>query len=359
MLIITHFFVYSRPCKSQMQVVSNPYRTNHLGQYLTSEKSVQNPCIAYIYGYQGSERDDEVKGEGNSYTTEFRQLDPRLGRWLSLDPVTHCWQSPYNSMDNNPVWHTDKLGSTIDPSSQETFDKHVQTTTERLADLTKERDKILKKGKTSHPMMNYLNESISQLTSALSELEEMKETKELTFKIILTTDSDPELVKYNANGITTREGDVVTTRVTSTWNMGHELKHAFQHLKGDLDAWGITQDYMDEIEGFKRGFAYDPMSAPDATGYSYFNQALIEKHYPPGTDYAVSTTILKVTDMASVVLMNTGKAYNSKVLSPYLATEIAKKKQELISSGMDPTAAEKQASAMSFQEFMSRLPSGK
>ncbi|MDD2982853.1 MAG: hypothetical protein PHQ74_05645 [Crocinitomicaceae bacterium] len=40
----------------------------------------------YRYGYQGSEKDNEVKGKGNSYTTFFRQLDPRLGRWLTIDP---------------------------------------------------------------------------------------------------------------------------------------------------------------------------------------------------------------------------------------------------------------------------------
>ncbi|MDC3220607.1 hypothetical protein OAT71_02215 [Flavobacteriales bacterium] len=42
---------------------------------------------AYRYGYQGSEKDDEIAGNGNSYTTFFRQLDPRLGRWFSPDPV--------------------------------------------------------------------------------------------------------------------------------------------------------------------------------------------------------------------------------------------------------------------------------
>ena len=42
---------------------------------------------SYRYGYQGSEGDDEVKGNENSYTTEFRQLDPRLGRWTTLDPL--------------------------------------------------------------------------------------------------------------------------------------------------------------------------------------------------------------------------------------------------------------------------------
>jgi RHS repeat-associated protein len=65
----------------------------------------------YLYGYQGSEKDDEIKGNGNSYTTEFRQLDPRLGRWLSIDPVFQPWQSPYCSMDNNPIKLNDPLGN--------------------------------------------------------------------------------------------------------------------------------------------------------------------------------------------------------------------------------------------------------
>ena len=40
----------------------------------------------YRHGFNGMEKDDEVKGVGNSYNTTFRQYDPRLGRWMSLDP---------------------------------------------------------------------------------------------------------------------------------------------------------------------------------------------------------------------------------------------------------------------------------
>jgi RHS repeat-associated protein len=65
----------------------------------------------YRFGYQGSEKDNEFKGDGNSYTTEFRQLDPRLGRWLSVDPVIQPWQSSYCSMDCNPVSFRDQTGT--------------------------------------------------------------------------------------------------------------------------------------------------------------------------------------------------------------------------------------------------------
>jgi RHS repeat-associated protein len=54
------------------------------------------------YGYHGMEQDVEVSGNGNSYTTEFRQYDPRLGRWKSLDPLMGMFpkMSPYNAFAN-------------------------------------------------------------------------------------------------------------------------------------------------------------------------------------------------------------------------------------------------------------------
>ncbi len=66
----------------------------------------------YRYLYNGMEVDNEVSGNGNSYTTEFRQYDPRLGRWKSLDPLMMMfpWMSPYVAFDNNPIYFTDIYG---------------------------------------------------------------------------------------------------------------------------------------------------------------------------------------------------------------------------------------------------------
>jgi len=48
----------------------------------------------------------------NMYETTFRLLDPYLGRWLQIDPLSDYFssQSPYNSMDNNPIMFNDPLG---------------------------------------------------------------------------------------------------------------------------------------------------------------------------------------------------------------------------------------------------------
>ena len=66
----------------------------------------------YRYAYNGMEKDDEVSGNGNSYTTEFRQYDPRLLRWKSLDPLMDIqpFHSPYQAFNNNPIFFTDPLG---------------------------------------------------------------------------------------------------------------------------------------------------------------------------------------------------------------------------------------------------------
>src|SRR5690554_64166 len=67
----------------------------------------------YDYGYQGSEKTDEIKGSGNHYTTYFKELDPRLGRLWSIDPKANASESPYVSMSNNPLFFTDPLGDTV------------------------------------------------------------------------------------------------------------------------------------------------------------------------------------------------------------------------------------------------------
>ncbi|WP_341903563.1 RHS repeat-associated core domain-containing protein [Fluviicola taffensis] len=69
-----------------------------------------NPVKRLRYGFNGMEKDDEVKGSGNSYSTEFRQYDPRLGRWLSIDPVTKEHRSPYDGFNNNPIIYVDPRG---------------------------------------------------------------------------------------------------------------------------------------------------------------------------------------------------------------------------------------------------------
>jgi len=51
---------------------------------------------AYRYGFQGQEKDDELKGEGNSLNYTFRMNDPRVGRFFAIDPLFKKY--PHNSV---------------------------------------------------------------------------------------------------------------------------------------------------------------------------------------------------------------------------------------------------------------------
>ncbi|UPK67454.1 RHS repeat-associated core domain-containing protein [Chitinophaga filiformis] len=54
-----------------------------------------------------------MKGEGNQQDYGMRVYDPRVGRFLSVDPLTksYPWYTPYQFAGNKPVWATDLDGS--------------------------------------------------------------------------------------------------------------------------------------------------------------------------------------------------------------------------------------------------------
>ncbi len=66
--------------------------------------------LRYRYSFNGMEKDDEVKGEGNSYDFGARIYDGRLGRWLSVDAKIKAHESPYCSYSNNPLLFVDNNG---------------------------------------------------------------------------------------------------------------------------------------------------------------------------------------------------------------------------------------------------------
>jgi RHS repeat-associated protein len=65
---------------------------------------------SYHYGFNGYERDDDFKGQGNSYLTAARRYDPRVGRWWSVDPLMNFDSSPYEGFKNNAANFIDPKG---------------------------------------------------------------------------------------------------------------------------------------------------------------------------------------------------------------------------------------------------------
>lgn len=81
----------------------DPFGAVQPGRFLESDP--------YRFGFAGFERDDELKGRGASYYAEERLYDPRLGRWLSPDPVEPAQRSPYAAFANDPLRFSDPRGT--------------------------------------------------------------------------------------------------------------------------------------------------------------------------------------------------------------------------------------------------------
>ncbi len=66
----------------------------------------------YRYWFNGKENDGEVKGEGNQQDYGMRVYDPRVGRFLSVDPITAQYPelTPYQFASNLPITSLDLDG---------------------------------------------------------------------------------------------------------------------------------------------------------------------------------------------------------------------------------------------------------
>lgn len=67
---------------------------------------------AFRYGFNGKENDNEVKRTGNQQDYGMRIYDPRLGRFLSVDPLfkSYPWNSTYAFAENEPISNIDLDG---------------------------------------------------------------------------------------------------------------------------------------------------------------------------------------------------------------------------------------------------------
>jgi RHS repeat-associated protein len=66
----------------------------------------------YRYGFNGKENDNEVAGDGNQYDYGFRIYNPRIGKFLSVDPLTNKYPelTPYQFASNMPIIAVDLDG---------------------------------------------------------------------------------------------------------------------------------------------------------------------------------------------------------------------------------------------------------
>ncbi len=78
-------------------------------------QEVQVYAESYRRGFNGMEKDNEIKGGGNSYDFGARMYDARVGRWLSVDALASKYPSisPYTYALNSPILSKDIGGDSV------------------------------------------------------------------------------------------------------------------------------------------------------------------------------------------------------------------------------------------------------
>lgn len=77
--------------EAEIVAFSDYYPYGMLMQGRQGQKKISN----YRYAFQGQEKDDGIKGAGNSYNYTYRMHDSRLGRFFAVDPLERRY--PFNS----------------------------------------------------------------------------------------------------------------------------------------------------------------------------------------------------------------------------------------------------------------------
>lgn len=73
--------------------------------FSSTPKGILLGLKAYRFSFNGKEKDDETYRNGNEYDYGFRVYNPRLGKFLSVDPLTksYPWYTPYQFAGNMPI----------------------------------------------------------------------------------------------------------------------------------------------------------------------------------------------------------------------------------------------------------------
>jgi hypothetical protein len=225
----------------------------------------------YRFGYnKGSEKDDEISGNGNHFTTFYREGDTRLATWWGVDPKTNeqPWQTSYSFMDGNPIWHNDEKGDIVDgdEKGKKGYKEAYDGVKNKINELSKQIDEKLsqwkEKGYSSKSIektISNLNEKRSGLINIKESFEAVENSKEV-FYYIGEANSENHISGGNTRYNIGKKRFDIKFFEGNLWTIIHETRHGAGVV---FKEWGIkldpkekdgyklsNYDYQDEYEGY-------------------------------------------------------------------------------------------------------------
>lgn len=216
-------------------------------------------AVPYRYAYQGSEMDNEVKGDGNSYDFGARMLDPRIGRWLTIDPVSgkypsiapyvFCINAPVRFIDPNGKWIVEVIKNTETNKYELSF---LAEEGDNLATLSTQLGLSQKEILENHPELNGLTicsddrlkleklEQVAAINNGINFIGDHQSTTNCSALADHCDGGSSLTPRENKNG-----GDVENyeNKIASTYIVISDSKDA---QIGDVITYRLTQKWRDE-----------------------------------------------------------------------------------------------------------------
>lgn len=216
---------------------------------------------SYKYGYNGTEFTGDLGLNVNEM--DMRQYDPVLGRWNSMDPVTHFDYSPYSAFDNNPVFWADPSG----------------------ADAVAVTGGIMYTGQDAQDLFELIKANANSKKKE-EEDEQLPTTKFVTLegKTIADTDDGSDAIyvirKENEETVKERLKEMVATKddlnEEKNRKLGEEFGFNIENMKNEVHKFSYNQGNEDRANGYEVGYNQFYDSGGKMTAYSivmYFSNA--------------------------------------------------------------------------------------
>ena len=193
----------------------------------------------YRYAFNDKEKDDELYGADDSYDYGERMYDPRLGRFLTTDPISVAYPSlsPYSYCANNPILFIDKEGDYIRIAYQDAngitqyyFYGTGQTlpSNDFVISTVKALD-MLKLDDVADPKLAKAGISVA---ARLADLSRMDASSRVTIQYGQAVNGeegcDESAITYTPNA----NGDKVTANSTITWDPSQGVKEYVSFKSG-------------------------------------------------------------------------------------------------------------------------------
>jgi RHS repeat-associated protein len=321
------------------------YHTNHLGSTAFVTDQNQTVTQGFLYAPFGEITTEYNANFGNNvlpkYSFNAKELDEETGMYYyearyykppvftSRDPMYEKYPtfSPYTYCANNPVKYVDPSGRAFDPTQDENYIKPMEDDIKKkIAERTAMRDKC----KVGSKKYNRLNEHITELNKALTEISDLRKDENnlyfLTFgDIMFNKDAGGEfadcagLLTYGGqnNGMTQININIAAKYSGTSSTMLHEFKHAFQYYEGKLGFY--IDNYVTPSISSSNSMPLEKEAHFRASVYSFANTKSFNQFIFCINGYEDLDVFLSPSIQHHSIAQRNGKIYinNSKSYDPY------------------------------------------